>query len=72
MLNTQGLPPALAAVFSRAADDQLRSARESEVEFEERDDDTADDGAYCMTCDGSGEGMWDGSRCSTCRGSGSA
>ncbi len=29
-----------------------------------------DEGGYCPTCNGSGEGMYDGSRCSNCGGSG--
>ena len=37
MLNTQGLPPALAAVFARAADDQLRAARLTDAEQAEAD-----------------------------------
>lgn len=39
-------------------------------ELEKDSDEEEDEGGYCRSCSGSGEGRYDGSSCSTCGGSG--
>ena len=34
------------------------------------DDENEDEGGYCLSCNGSGEGAYDGSTCRTCHGRG--
>ena len=74
------------AILDGAAEAQLMQAQAERDAAEDRrlehlhdqslnegDDDEADaDDGYCITCAGSGEGLWDGARCVTCGGSGTA
>lgn len=65
---TAALPDALRPVFQPVAadprDDLLL------VEDDADDADEGDEDLICISCSGSGEGMYDGTRCHACKGSG--
>ena len=61
------------AQAERDAAEDRRLEHLHDQSLNEGDDDEADaDDGYCITCAGSGEGLWDGARCVTCGGSGAA